>query len=69
MAVGEARGIYGEQLKTYNEQRCKLAKQKAELDEKIKRTENGAVVYANEAAVLELSYKAFPLGIRNLLCA
>lgn len=58
MTVGEARGIYGEQLKAYNEQKCKLAKHKTELDEKIKRTENGAVVYANEAAVLELSYKA-----------
>lgn len=58
MTVGEARQIYGMQLKTYNIQKCKLAKQKSALEEKIKKTENGAVVYANEAATLELTYNA-----------
>lgn len=58
MTVGEARQAYSMQLKSYNIQKCNLAKQKAELDEKIKKTENGAVLYANEAATLELTYDA-----------
>ena len=35
-----------------------MAKQRQELDEKIKTTENGSVIYANEAATLELVYNA-----------
>ncbi len=58
MTVGGARKIYSAQLKDYNIQKCNLAKQKAELDEKINKTENGAVIYANEAATLELTYNA-----------
>ncbi len=58
MTVGEARKAYSMQLKSYNIQKCNLAKKKAELDEKIKTTVNGAVVYANEAATLELTYNA-----------
>jgi hypothetical protein len=58
MTVGEARQTYSMQLKSYNEQKFKLGQQKAELDEKIKTTENGAVIYANEAATLELTYNA-----------
>lgn len=58
MKVGEARRIYSTQLKEYNMQKCSLAKQKAELNDKIKKTENGAVIYANEAATLELTYNA-----------
>lgn len=58
MTVGEARKAYSMQLKSYNIQKCNLAKKKAELDEKIKKTDNGAVLYANEAAILELTYNA-----------
>lgn len=58
MTVGEARQAYSTQLRSYNIQKCKLAKQKAELAEKMKTTENGAVVFANEAAILELTYNA-----------
>ena len=36
MTVGEARQTYSAQLRSYNIQKYKLAKQKAELDEKIK---------------------------------
>lgn len=58
MTVGEARKAYSMQLKSYNIQKCNLAKKKAQLDEKIKKTDNGAVLYANEAAILELTYNA-----------
>lgn len=58
MTVGEARQTYSAQLRSYNIQKCKLARQKAELDEKIKTTENGAVIYADEGATLELTYNA-----------
>lgn len=58
MTVGEARQTYSAQLRSYNIQKYKLAKQKAELDEKIKKTDNGAVIYADEAATLELTYDA-----------
>ena len=58
MTVGEARQTYSAQLRSYNIQKYKLAKQKAELDEKIKKTDNGAVIYADEAVTLELTYDA-----------
>lgn len=58
MKVGEARATYGAQLKEYNKQKFKLAQQKKALEEKMSRTENGAVVYADEAAKLELMYSA-----------
>ena len=58
MTVGEARQAYSMQLKSYNVQKCKLAQQKSDLEMKIKTTENGSVVFANEAAALELTYNA-----------
>lgn len=58
MKVGEARQAYSTQLKEYNTQKYQLAQQKAVLDEKIKNTENGAVIYAGEAATMELTYQA-----------
>lgn len=58
MKIGEARGIYSTQLKSYNEQKFLLAQQKQELEEKIKKTENGAEIFADEAATLELKYNA-----------
>lgn len=58
MTVGEARKTYSVQLRNYNVQKYKLAKQKNELADKIKSTENGATIYAGEAATLELTYNA-----------
>ena len=58
MKVAEARSTYSAQLRSYHEQKFKLAKQRQELDDKIKTTENGSVIYANEAATLELVYNA-----------
>lgn len=58
MTVGEARQAYSMQLKAYNVQKFKLAQQKSVLEEKMKTTENGSVVFANEAASLELKYNA-----------
>ena len=58
MTVGEVRKTYSVQLKSYNIQKNNLAQQRAALNEKIKKTENGSVVYANEAATLELTYNA-----------
>lgn len=58
MTLKEAKGIYSTLLREYNTQKSKLAKQKKELDEKIKNTKNGVVVYAEEAATLELTYNA-----------
>lgn len=58
MTVGEARKTYSVQLRNYNIQKYKLAKQKNELADKIKSTDNGATIYAGEAATLELTYNA-----------
>lgn len=58
MTVGEARKTYSVQLRNYNVQKYKLAKQKNELADKIKSTDNGATIYAGEAATLELTYNA-----------
>lgn len=58
MKIGEARTLYSGQIKEYQSQKLSLAKQKKELEEKMKLTENGREVYANEAATLELSYDA-----------
>lgn len=58
MKVGEQRGTYSALLRSYNEQKFKLAVKRNELKEKMQNTENGNVVYANEAATLELQYQA-----------
>lgn len=58
MIIEKARVTYNYQLKAYDAKRNELAKQKKELEQKIKTTENGAVVYRNEAATLELQYNA-----------
>lgn len=58
MKIAEARRIYSTQIKAYHEQQTILSKQKKELQEKIKAEENGNIVYANEAATLELTIKA-----------
>lgn len=56
MKLRDVKGTYNQLLKDYNFQKQKLEKQKKELEEKIKTTENGAVIYANEAVKLELTY-------------
>lgn len=58
MKIAEARQIYSTQIKAYHEQHTALFKQKKELEEKMKSEENGTMIYANEAATLELNIKA-----------
>lgn len=58
MKVGEARSIYGNQLRSYNEQKLKLTKQKEALQEKMNATPGGKEQYAKEAAILDLTYDA-----------
>ena len=58
MKISEARQLYSTQIKAYREQQVALAKQKQELENKMKLTPDGKQVYANEAAILELTMKA-----------
>ena len=58
MKIGEARKLYSGKIHEYQQQKRNLHKQKQELDEKIKLTENGKEIYADEAVSLELSYEA-----------
>ena len=58
MKIGEAEQTYSFNIKNYFAKQRELAAKKRELDEKIKTTENGADVYKNEAAILELQYNA-----------
>lgn len=58
MKIEEARSLYHAQIMTFHDKQLELAKQKEELEKKMKTTPNGSEVYANEAAVLELSTQA-----------
>ena len=58
MTIKEVRQTYGVQIRSYHEQQIALQKQKKELERKISTTPDGKNVYANEAAVLELSIQA-----------
>lgn len=58
MIIKEARQVYGAQIRSYHEQQIALQKQKKELERKINTTPDGKNVYANEAAVLELTIQA-----------
>ena len=58
MKIEEARVTYNYQIKQYYSKQRELHEKKKELDEKIKTTENGSVIYKNEAASLELQYNA-----------
>ncbi|MBP3351067.1 MAG: hypothetical protein J6L65_01535 [Lachnospiraceae bacterium] len=58
MIIKEARQTYGEQIRSYHEQQIALQKQKKELERKMNTTPDGKNVYANEAAVLELTIQA-----------
>ena len=46
MKTGEARGIYSSVLKSYNEQKFKLSKQREELKERMESTPDGKTRYA-----------------------
>lgn len=58
MIISEARQLYRTQIQSYQEQQLTLSKRKKELEEKIKATDDGKTLYANEAATLELSLEA-----------
>ena len=58
MTIGEAKQIYGGQIREYQEQKLLLSKQKRELEKKIEATENGRNRFADEAATLELTIDA-----------
>ena len=58
MKISEARQLYSTQIKSYHEQQLILAKQKQELESKMKLVHNGKELYANEAATLELTIEA-----------
>ena len=58
MKIAEARQIYGTQIKAYQEQRLLLSIQKKELAQKMAAHEDGQTVFAEEAAVLELTLDA-----------
>ncbi len=53
-----ARGIYSSVLKSYNQQKFKLSKQRNELKERMESTPDGKTLYADEAATLDLQYNA-----------
>lgn len=58
MKIGEARQTYSYQIRSYNEQKWALSKQKAELEKKMEREPENKHIYAGEAAVLELTIDA-----------
>lgn len=58
MKIAEARQLYNSQIQSYREQRLVLSKQKKELEQKMNTTPDGKSLYANEAAILELTIQA-----------
>lgn len=58
MKISEARRLYNAQIKDYREQQLVLSKQKKELEKKMNSEKDGKIIYANEAASLELTMKA-----------
>ncbi len=58
MKISEARQLYNTQIREYREQQVALSKQKQELEKKMNADPNGKTIYANEAAILELTIKA-----------
>ena len=58
MKIIEARQIYSAKMKEYHEQKKLLAKQREDLEKKSSLLPNGKEIYAQEAAILELSYDA-----------
>lgn len=58
MKISEARQLYSTQIKEYREQQVILSKQKQELEKKMNAHPDGKTIYANEAAILELTMEA-----------
>lgn len=58
MKISEARQRYNTQIKAYQEQKVVLSRQKLELEDKMNSVPDGKTIYANEAAILELTMKA-----------
>lgn len=58
MKISETRQLYNTQIKAYREQQIALSKQKQELEKKMDSTPDGKTIYANEAAILELTMEA-----------
>jgi hypothetical protein len=58
MKIGDARNLYSTQLHAFWNQKVSLAKQKKELEQKMKANPGAKEQYAEEAATLELSYDA-----------
>lgn len=58
MKIGEAQSTYSQQILAYNKVKNDLYTKKQELNDRIKTTDNGSIVYQNEAAILELQYDA-----------
>lgn len=58
MKISEARQIYSTQINEYRQQYSLLSQQKKELEEKMESEKDGHIIYANEAATLELTMKA-----------
>ena len=58
MKIADARQMYSTQIKAYQEQQQLLNRQKKDLEDKMKAEKDGHIIYANEAATLELTIKA-----------
>jgi len=58
MKISEARQLYNSQIQSYREQQLVLSRQKQELENKMNTTPDGKALYANEAAILELTIQA-----------
>ena len=58
MKISEARQLYSTQIKAYNDQQVVLSKQKKALEEKMNSVSNGKNLFAEEAAILELTLDA-----------
>ena len=58
MKIEDARQRYSAHIKAYREKQTELAKQKQELESKIRTTPDGKTEYAEEAAILELTMQA-----------
>lgn len=58
MKVGEAKVVYREQIRAYQEQKQLLAQRKKTLEEKMKNSPEAKEMFAKEAATLELTIDA-----------
>lgn len=58
MKIGDARKLYSDQNNKYWEKLRELSKQRTELEKKMNSVPDGKTIYANEAAILELTIQA-----------